>query len=207
MRESVARTGGLERLKAEQIDQNGVTELIRSAERYIASGKFSLAEEQLATAQILDPKNQYIPAILDRIKVLQKPAPQTPANVDVLAAASGEDPQRYLSVTVGKEFKSGVRAPGEQTPETPRDLQSRIRRLTNIAESYVESGSFKNAFESLMKAYLLDPMSPFVIACEKAVLPAWQNAQAPASEGSQMDMENGPEKARHNSRQEQRGEL
>ncbi len=183
---------------------NGVADLIRSAERFIASGKFELAQEQLATAQTLDPQNKYIPAIIDRIRVLKQPAPIAPAGVENLLQEPDADSSRYLSVTVGKEFKSGVKSATEEAAQTPRDLQARIRRLTSAAESYYDNGSYKNAFDSLMKAYLLDPMSPFVIACEKTVIPAWQRMQASTPVETHTDEE--PEDTRRNSLQEQRGE-
>jgi hypothetical protein len=155
-----------------------VSDLIRSAERFIASGKFSLATDQLTNAQLLDPDNMYIPAILARIQVLQQANHSGRPGLQ-----DANDPQntRYLSVTVGNEFQNGIRGPLEDRQSPPKDLQTRIRALTNVAENFLENGLCKNAFDSLMKAYLLDPMSPYVIACEKSILPAWERLRKSAN--------------------------
>lgn len=97
------------------------------------------------------------------------------------------DAQRYLSITVGTEFKTGVKTTDDKVAEPSSQLQTRIRRLTNAAEGFLENGALKNAFESLMKAYLLDPMSPYVIACEKTVLPAWENMQSGRADSAQSN--------------------
>ncbi len=59
---------------------------------------------------------------------------------------------------------------GDSNP--PEDLQARIRHLTSAATRLFERGSYDTAFDSLMKAYLLDPASPHVLACERTLLPA-----------------------------------
>lgn len=155
-----------------RLDKAPASELIRSAEKFIASGKLALAKEQLSIAQALDPNNSYIPAILDRLDVLES---KVMANAPSMQDQGGK---RYLSVTVGSEFRNGIRPFGIEPQATAKEIQNRIRRLTSAAENFLENGAYKNAFESLMKAYLLDPLSPFVIACERTVLPAWERAQA-----------------------------
>jgi hypothetical protein len=177
-RGSAAKKWEPEHPRGDRINLSSTTDLVRSAEKFIASGKFALAQEQLASAQVLDPDNQYIAAILDRIKALQQADPPVTVEPSSLSQETGTDSQRYLSVTVGTEFKNGVRSAEEKAAESPSQLQTRIRRLTNAADGFLESGSLKNAFESLMKAYLLDPMSPYVIACEKTILPAWEHMQS-----------------------------
>lgn len=143
---------------------DSITQLIRSAERFISQRKFTFAREQLGVARTIDPKNSYIDAIMERITVLEhqnsRAAASTPA---------GED---YLSVSVGPEFAGGVREsdPFLSNPE----IQTRIRQLTTMAERLMDRGSLESAFDSLMKAYLLDPVSPYVLSCERNVLPAWQ---------------------------------
>ncbi len=57
-------------------------------------------------------------------------------------------------------------------PNSPEDLQARIRQLTIAATRLFERGSYDTAFDSLMKAYILDPASPHVLACERTLLPA-----------------------------------
>ena len=77
--------------------------------------------------------------------------------------------KKPLSVTIGPEFgKVG----GKGLPGT--DLQSQIVRLTGAAEQYLKRGQSALAFDSLMEAYLLDPLNPLVLSCEKNVLPAWE---------------------------------
>ena len=61
---------------------------------------------------------------------------------------------------------------GEREPRSPEDVQARVLRLTTIATNLYKRGSFEVAFDSLMKAYLLDPSNPHVIACEKTLMPA-----------------------------------
>ncbi|MBM2840404.1 MAG: hypothetical protein HW412_932 [Bacteroidetes bacterium] len=147
----------------------GASHLIRSAEKLASSGRYDFAIEQLAVAQRLDPGNRYIQAIMDRIRVAQNQsgAPDNPA----------EKPGP-LSVTVDPRFANGVRSQEDYQTLTPEDIHTKIRFLTNMAEQFLESGSSERAFDSLMKAYLLDPLSPYVIASEKAILPAWENTRA-----------------------------
>jgi len=138
----------------------GVIQLIQAAEKYIVKRRYELALEQLSVAQKLEPTNSYIQAIIDRVKDLRH--------------TSHSD---ALSVTVGTEFKDGVRTLEDETSLTPKDLEVHIRHLTTVAENFLEKRSYENAFDTLMKAYLLDPMSPYVIACEKTVLPAWKHVR------------------------------
>lgn len=135
------------------------TEVIRTAEKLIEEKRFDLAAEKLSAAQKLDPNNQYILAIIDRITHLRTHAEQEQSNADS---------SRYLSVTVGSEFKDGIRPEGE--------TERLVTRLTATAEEFLKKGSLDSALESLMNAYFLDPESPSVIACEKHVIPAWERA-------------------------------
>jgi hypothetical protein len=77
--------------------------------------------------------------------------------------------KKPLSVTIGPEFgKIGAAvAPA-------KDLQLQVSRLTGAAEQYLKKGQSALAFDSLMEAYLLDPLNPLVLSCEKDVLPAWE---------------------------------
>lgn len=87
--------------------------------------------------------------------------------------------KKPLSVTIGSDFgRIGATA----TPS--KDIQSQIIRLTGAAEQYLKRGQSALAFDSLMEAYLLDPLNPLVVSCEKNVLPAWEafrNKQTAAS--------------------------
>lgn len=72
-----------------------------------------------------------------------------------------------LSVTIGADFASPT--------ASPVDIQNQIIKLTNAAQQYLKNGQSALAFDSLMEAYLLDPLNPHVLSCEKSVLPAWEN--------------------------------
>jgi hypothetical protein len=84
---------------------------------------------------------------------------------------------RWLSVTVGRQFADGIKASVDDQILTPEDIHTKIRFLTNMADQFLESGASEKAFESLMKAYLLDPLSPYVMASEKTILPAWESTK------------------------------
>ncbi|CAG1772397.1 hypothetical protein BAC2_02411 [uncultured bacterium] len=80
--------------------------------------------------------------------------------------------KRPLGVTIGPNF-----AP----PPTAKvgspfygDQGAQIAKLTNAAQQYLTNGQSALAFDSLMEAYLIDPLDPRVISCEQAVLPAWE---------------------------------
>jgi hypothetical protein len=161
--------GGRNTSRGTSFSPGGSSHLIRSAERLAASGRFDFAIEQLAVAQRLDPENRYIHAIMDRIRVQQN-FPQienTQSDSSVMGVGN-------LAITVGPQFAGGVKSPEDDARLTPEDVPKKIRFLTNMADQYLEGGSSEKAFDSLMKAYLLDPLSPYVIAAEKTVLPAWE---------------------------------
>lgn len=144
----------------------GTSHLIRSAEKLASSGRYEFALEQLAVAQRLDPENKYIQAIIDRIRSAEK-------------EGTSNQPQgpNKLTVSVGPKFKEGIRSQVDDEPVSPEAVATQVRALTQKAEQYLDKGRSDMAFASLMKAYLLDPLSPYVIASEKAVLPAWESAK------------------------------
>ncbi len=155
-----------------EFSKGGSSHLIRSAEKLAASGRYDFAVEQLNVARQLDPGNQYIEAIIDRIRVMQGltrdgSTPQ-PGILDKPTLAP-------LAVTVGPQFPNGIKSPDDEQELKPEEIHTRIRFLTNQANQYLEGGSSEKAFHSLMKAYLLDPLSPYVVAAEKTVLPAWES--------------------------------
>jgi hypothetical protein len=76
-----------------------------------------------------------------------------------------------LSVTIGNDFGKPATT---GAPLTPQNAEARIVRLTSNAQNYLKRGQSALAFDTLMEAYLLDPVHPLVISCEKAVLPAWE---------------------------------
>ena len=152
---------------------SGVSQFIRTAERHMANGKYVMALEQLSFAQALEPQNQYIQAIIERVRSLQQASGTTVAPAPAPVTAGN----RYLSVTVGKEFVSGIKDLQEDTLTSPQEVQSRVRELTDTAQILLNRGLNESAFDALMKAYLLDPLSPEVLSCEKRVIPAWELAR------------------------------
>jgi hypothetical protein len=138
-------------MKAPTLSQGGASEFIRAAERSIATGDLNLALQQIANARSIDPQNEYLDAIVERIDIL--------ASRNAPAGKNG-----FLQVP-------SAQAAEREQPVTP-ELQARVKRLTNVAINLFERGSYETAFDSLMKAYLLDPTSSYVMNCEKALLPA-----------------------------------
>ena len=134
-----------------------ITELISDAEKHIESKQYPVALEQLAAAEQIEPDNKSIHMIRELVKSLQAEKIKPSAL------------KRLLSVTVDPKSPRGIK---HSAPTT--DAQMRIRSLTSSAEYFLSRGAVDNAFESLMRAYLLDPVAPEVLACEQRVLPAWQ---------------------------------
>jgi hypothetical protein len=149
--------------------QSSVSDIIRSAEKFLSEGRYDVALEQLHQARGLDPSNQYIDAIIVRAQNLR---------ASLINPVQGRDPalegSRYLSVTVGREFSGGIRPDEGGSSE---QIRLQIRKLTDTATVLLNRGMSEGAFDSLMKAYLLDPMNPDVIACESRVIPAWEKAR------------------------------
>lgn len=156
--------------------QSSVSDIIRSAEKFLSEGRYDVALEQLNQARDLDPSNQYIDAIIVRAENLR---------ATQINPAQGRDPalegSRYLSVTIGKEFRGGIRPEEAGSSE---QIRLQIRQLTDTASVLLSRGLNESAFDSLMKAYLLDPMNPDVIACEARVLPAWERVRQAHGEAS-----------------------
>lgn len=165
-----------------EFSTGGASHLIRSAEKLAASGRYDFAIEQLSVAQRLDPDNKYIQAIIDRIRMVQNSNQEEFSTRENSSDSSGP-----LSVTVGPKFATGIRSQEDDRVLAPEDVHARVRFLTNMAEQYLENGSSEKAFDTLMNAYLLDPLSPYVIASEKTVLPAWESART-RTPGPKPDM-------------------
>jgi hypothetical protein len=148
-------------MKVGQDPMKGTREIIRAAERHIEAHEYALAIEKLGVALRLDPDNMYINAIIERVHRL-------------VAEDSGQ--LRYLGVTVGTQFENGIK-PSNDAAQSGEDLEASVRKLTKKASELVRRGAYETAFDSLMSAYLLDPISPLVIECEKVVLPALEKTR------------------------------
>lgn len=164
--------------------QSSVSDIIRSAEKFLTEGRYDVALEQLHQARDLDPSNQYIDAIIVRAQNLR---------TTQINPAQGRDPAlegtRYLSLTVGKEFSGGVRP---EEGGSADQIRLQIRQLTDTASVLLDRGLSESAFDSLMKAYLLDPLNPDVLSCEARVLPAWEKARHGHAAGAHPEPEEDP---------------
>jgi hypothetical protein len=144
-------------------------EYIRVAEKYITERQYDLAMKQLTIAQGLEPNNIYIHAIIERIHRL---------------ASEESNGGRFLAITVGDEFEGGVRPNGEPGPR-PDEIEAQVKRLTSKASELLRRGAYETAFDSLMNAYLLDPVSPVVMETERTLLPAIELMRKGKKDGSQ----------------------
>ena len=133
----------------------GVSELIRLAEKQISAGNLARACELLSNARSLEPSNEYISAIMERVLRLDPgPDPVNPPD-----AASGDEPG----------------------PPDGDEIQNQVRRLTDNARSLFARGAFETAFNTLMKAYFLDPVSPEVMKAEELIVPALERVRQPGT--------------------------
>ncbi len=151
---------------------NRITQLISAAEKNIESQQYSLALEQLAAAEEFEPNNKSIKMIRDLVRSLQSDKTnQSPSS-------------RFFSTTIDPKSPTGIR---QHSTEPVADVRTRVKSLTTSAQYFLTRGAVDNAFESLMRAYLLDPVAPEVLACEKSVLPAWQNLHGTSPSGAQRE--------------------
>ncbi len=168
----------------------GVSEYIRAAERYVQAHNYTQALEQLTQAQNYEPGNKYIGAIIERVLNLQRYKssgllPQQPTSTD-----DSSDSARYLSITVDHGFENGIKPPSTDFSE--KNYAELIREFTRIARGYAKLGLPEAAFDALMKAYLLDPVSQEVVDCEKDVVPLWLSARKRNQEGAEQPPVAGP---------------
>lgn len=186
--------GGNSRKRAAAPTRNGsesASQYVRAAERYLMAGKLDTALEQLAIAQEIEPDNKYILAVIERANAMHRGTAHH--NTSALRSPGSESGKhRYLSVTVGKEFDGGIKESRPEPQISPEELPLRVHQLVLNADALLSRGQSESAFDSLMKAYLLDPLAPEVLSCEKRVLPAWemtrnQRRQVPGSSQQQSD--------------------
>lgn len=165
------------RLPVVAVQTDSVGEIIQQAERHIASREFDRAQERLAEAWRQAPGNPYIPAIVERMEILQSlMRHESTKRYDI------SDPARFLALSVGKEFPGGIRqSSGGGGTAAQEELSAKVRRLTTVALSLLERGSAETAFETLMKAYVVDPMNPEIVSCASRILPVWEAERARSS--------------------------
>jgi len=158
-------------MKQNLVYSSPIKEIIRVAEKCIEAREFERAMDQLTAAQRMDPDNFYINAIIERIHRL---------------ASEESNGGRFLALTIGDEFETGIR-PGDNEGKSGEELDARVKKLTSKASELLRRGAYETAFDSLMNAYLLDPVSPAVIESERTLLPAIEmmRKRGTIKEGSQ----------------------
>jgi hypothetical protein len=157
---------------AVQIQRSAVGEMIRRAERSIVGQDYKMAQNLLAEAWRLDPGNPYIPAIVERVQILQGMASE-------FAAQLNGPGTQFPSVTVGKEFPGGFK-PAESAGMS----SGKIQRLLTVATTLLERGSYPSAFETILKAEELDPQDPDVQSLKAKVLPLYEASMTRRSAGT-----------------------
>jgi tetratricopeptide (TPR) repeat protein len=136
------------------MERHGVSQYVRTAEQLLDAGKYAMALEALSVAQELEPHNASVRAILDRALMLQ-----------------AQNSPRYLTVTVGNEFAQGIRTAEDEAALSQQEIHARVQYLVDIADVFLDRGMTESALDSLLRAYLLDPLAPEVISSEQRILP------------------------------------
>jgi hypothetical protein len=148
----------------------GVLQYVRTAEELIRRGNYDVALEALAVAKELEPLNPTLQTLIEKVLLFQ--AQQATSGSRTLGVPGlAEKGGRYLGITVGKEFRSGIRSRKEAPGPSPREVHERVGYLLDVADVFMMRGMNECAFESLMCAYLLDPLAPEVIRSEEKILP------------------------------------
>jgi hypothetical protein len=89
-----------------------------------------------------------------------------------MKSRDGSPNKSPLGVTIGANFAPPPTA--KSVPPIYADTNAQISKLTMAAQHYLANGQSALAFDSLMEAYLIDPLDQRVISCEQAILPAWE---------------------------------
>jgi hypothetical protein len=145
----------------------GVSQYVRTAEKLLAAGRYRTALEALSVAQEFDPHNSFLPNIIERALILEAESAEN--NAAKQGGSNGNGRRHSLPVTVAKQFESGVK--GDELPLSSEDVHRRVKMLVDAANVFLGRGLNESAFESLMRAYLLDPLAPEVISGEQKILP------------------------------------
>jgi len=149
-------------------NSNSVSQYVWAAEELLTSGKYGMALEALSIAQEMDPQNSNVQATVERALMLQAQVATNPSEQSELSAERTSS--RTLSTTVGKQFDRGIKSVGEVSP-SPQEIHAKVKYLVDTAAIFIDRGMNESAFESLMRAYLLDPLAPEVISSEEKLLP------------------------------------
>ena len=136
------------------MEKKGVSQYVRAAERLLDAGKYAMALEALSVAQEFEPHNASVRDVLDRALTLQ-----------------ARDRGEYFSVTVGNEFPHGIRTAEDESALSQQEIRARVQYLVEVADVFLDRGMTESALDSLMRAYLLDPLAPEVLSTERRILP------------------------------------
>ena len=132
----------------------------------MAAGNYRTALDALSLAQELDPRNSHLQGIVECALMLEARA----AAKGGLRGGAATEPQggRFFSVTIGKQFERGIK---ENEGLSPQEVHAQVQYLVDTAGVLLDRGLNESAFESLMQAYLLDPLAPELISSEQKILP------------------------------------
>jgi hypothetical protein len=93
------------------------------------------------------------------------------------SATERQTARHSLAPTIHHDFANPFGSPADESLLSPQEIRARVFQYTTTAHILLKQGLSEPAFDALMKAYLLDPVNPDVIACEKSVLPVWEDAR------------------------------
>jgi len=135
---------------------SSVAEIIKKAEKEIAAGDLGRARTLLENAQKTEPNNEYINAILERVMFLE---------------SRDDEPPTHLAQGAAIEHELAIAQMTEKLVQED-EVQIQVKRLTKMAHDQFEHGSYDSAFDSLMNAFILDPLSKEVAQAESVIVPA-----------------------------------
>ncbi|MER3523410.1 MAG: hypothetical protein C4326_04915 [Ignavibacteria bacterium] len=136
-----------------------IIQLISAAEQAIEEQRYDAAMELLAAAEQIEPNNKSIQMTKELVASLRVERPKRALL------------RKFFSTATSSRTHESA---GRDQPAQLAGVQRRVRILTDSADYFFSRGAVDKAFELLMRAYLLDPLAPEVLACEKRILPAWQ---------------------------------
>jgi hypothetical protein len=150
--------------QAQQMRRDAVADIIRRAEQSISGQKYGSAQDLLAEAWRLDPGNAYIPAIVERAKLMESMHHGS-------SEQNGSNGGPVLAATVGPQFPSGI-ATGPRTLNA--DEQSRLRRLLMVVTTLFERGAYEAAYETIQKAEQVAPDDQGVKTLKEQIRPHYE---------------------------------
>ena len=153
--------------------QAETAERIRQAERDINAGEYQEAREKLLEVRRTDPSNGYVAAIIERVETLMRESGRAVPQLQHLTGTPllGNEVEREITLSMVRRFEGAISWNGD-SPVTSESIESRVQRLTTVANQLFERGCYESALESFLKARTLDPGSSHVRSCEQTIRPA-----------------------------------